>query len=110
MEEAKVTENQEFIKVSSIELAKKFAEFKVPDEIVMLFKQGILRMPLNFIKMMTFVDQFQVDNSDLDFYAKLPNRRMEGESKEELNMRSKLSKALYKYRRHIYDYSIFDKQ
>ena len=36
--------------------------------------------------------------------------RSEDETQDDFKARSKFAKALYKYRRYLYDYSVFEKQ
>jgi hypothetical protein len=59
---------------------------------------------------MLFAQTVKLTNSDVDFYMNQKPMRQENETSEELKFRSKFSKALYKYRPFLYDYSVFEKQ
>jgi hypothetical protein len=85
----------------SYELAKQYAEFKTPD---------VSGYSKSFLKMMLFAQTVKLTNSDVDFYMNQKPMRQENETSEELKFRSKFSKALYKYRPFLYDYSVFEKQ
>jgi hypothetical protein len=95
----------------SFELAQKFADFKLPDEVIDAFKKGIpLVGSLNFTKMMLFANEVKLTNDDIDYYMDRKPRRDEDESYENMKLRTKLANALYKYRAYLYDYSVFEKQ
>jgi len=91
------------------ELAQQFAEFDLPVEVKQAYKAGIpLVGSINFTKMMMFANQVQLTNDDMDYFASLPPRRMEGESYEKMKMRTKFTQKLHKYREHLYDYSVYE--
>ncbi len=95
--------------MSRPELAQQFAEFEIPAEIKSAYKAGVqLIGSLGFTKMMMFANQVQLTNDDIDYFVSCPPRRMEDESYDEMKVRSKFTKKLYKYRAHLYDYSEFE--
>ena len=85
----------------SYELAEKFAEFKAPE---------VNGMSKGFVKAMTFAQTVKLTNNDIDYSMAMRPMRSEDETPEYFKMRSKLSKVLYKYRKFLYDYSVFEKQ
>ena len=92
------------------ELAKQFAEYQLPKEIRDAFKQGIQMIgSLNFTKMMMFANEVQLTNDDIDYFMAVRPQRQEDETTEDMKMRGKFSKALLKYRVHLYDYSVYNK-
>jgi hypothetical protein len=94
----------------SYELAKKFADFKIPQEVEAAYRQGSKLMgSLGFTRMMMFALENQLNNDVIDYFMNIPPQRMEDESKEDMKMRGKFSNALYKYRAHLYDYSVYNK-
>jgi hypothetical protein len=94
----------------SYELAQKFAEYQLPKEIKDAFKQGMQMIgSLNFTKMMMFANEVQLTNDDVDYFMNMSPQRNEDESYEDMKSRGRFSKALLKYRPHIYDYSVYNK-
>jgi hypothetical protein len=94
----------------SYELAQKFAEYQLPKEIKDAFKQGMQMIgSLNFTKMMMFANEVQLTNDDVDYFMNMNHQRSEDESYEDMKTRGRFSKALLKYRPHIYDYSVYNK-
>jgi len=94
----------------SYELAQKFAEYQLPKEIKDAFKQGMQMIgSLNFTKMMMFANEVQLTNDDVDYFMNMSPQRSEDESYEDMKIRGRFSKALLKYRPHIYDYSVYNK-
>ena len=92
------------------ELAKRFSEFKLPNEVKQAAKAGVqLIGSLNFTKMMMFANEVQLTNDDIDYFMNMRPQRQEDESYEDMKMRGKFSKALLKYRPHLYDYSVYNK-
>ena len=89
------------------ELAKQFAEFKLPDEVKMIVKQT--RSSINFAKIMVFADQVKLNNDDIDYFMAIKPQRQEDESYDDMKLRGKLSKMLLKYRPYLYDYSVYEK-
>ena len=99
------------VKPSVDKLAEAFNEYKLPEEVLTAFKMGIpLIGSLKFTKMMMFANEVQLNNSDIDWYMDRPSYTMEDETKEEMKLRGKFAKVLYKHRSHLYDYSVFNKQ
>jgi hypothetical protein len=95
----------------SYELAQKYAEFEIPKEIKSAYKAGVqLAGSLGFTKIMMFANENQITNDDIDWFTNRPPRTMEGESYEDMKMRTKLANAFYKYRAYLYDYSVYEKQ
>ena len=95
----------------SYELAQKYAAFELPAEVKSAYKAGVqLVGSLAFTKMMMFANTNEITNADVDYYMARRPLRSENETPEEFRQRSKFAKALYKYRRYLYDYSIFEKQ
>jgi len=82
------------------ELAQKFADFKLPDE---------YRVRNNFVKMMLFAHENQINNDAIDHYMACPPRRMEDESYEDMKTRTRFANKLLKYRSYLYDYSVYEK-
>ena len=92
------------------ELAKQFAEYQLPKEIKDAFKQGIQMIgSLNFTRMMMFANEVQLTNDDVDYFMNMKPQRSEDESYEDMKVRGRFSKALLKYRPHLYDYSVYNK-
>lgn len=81
------------------ELAEKYQTFKVDPK---------YRGASNFYKMVFFVQQNNLTNDNMDYYFNRPGRRQEDETKEEMKVRGKFTKALLKYRPHLYDYSSYE--
>lgn len=107
----KEKETQEvFVKPNKEQLASEFAKFELPKEVKDAYKLGIqLIGSLGFTKMMMFANQFQLTNEDIDYYMDMPPRRVEDESYEEMQVRTRFANKLYKYRAHLYDYSVYEK-
>jgi len=92
------------------ELAQQFAEYQLPKEIKDAFKQGIQMIgSLNFTRMMMFVNEVQLTNDDVDYFMNMKPQHSEDESYEDMKIRGRFSKALLKYRPHLYDYSVYNK-
>jgi hypothetical protein len=85
----------------SYELAQKYADFKIPSE----FKRGY--GAVNFIKMMMFANEINLNNDHIDYYMSIPPQRQEDESYNDMKQRNKLAKAMLKYRSKLYDYSVY---
>ena len=62
----------------------------------------------NFYKMMFFAQENNLTNDDIDQYFNRTGRRQEDETKEEMQLRGKFTKALVKYRAYLYDYSVYE--
>lgn len=93
------------------ELAQQFAEFDLPADVKTAYKAGVpLIGSLGFTKMMMFANEVQLTNDDIDYFVSMPPRRMEDESSEDMKMRTKFTNKLNKYRAHLYDYSVYEKQ
>ena len=90
----------------SYTLAQDFEEFKIPDEVMEAHKMGMKFIgSLGFTKMIMFAKKVGLTNEQIDFFAALPPRRLDGESREELKTRGKFQKQLYKYRAYLYNYN-----
>ena len=85
----------------SYELAEQYAAFESP---------RIDGMSKGFVKAMSFALSVKLNNDNIDYYMAKRPMRSEDESPEYFKMRSKFSKALYKYRKFLYDYSVYEKQ
>ena len=95
----------------SYELAQKWAEFEIPKEIKQAYKAGVqLVGSLGFTKMMMFANENQITNDDIDYYMNQKPSRGEDETFEAFKQRSKFANVLYKYRKYLYDYSVYEKQ
>ena len=95
----------------SYELAQKYAAFDVPAELKHAHRAGVqLVGSLAFTKMMLFANENEITNADIDYYMGQKPMQNEDETREDFINRSKFSKALYKYRRYLYDYSVYEKQ
>lgn len=81
------------------ELAEKYQTFKADPK---------YRGKSNFYKMMFFAQLNNLTNDDMDYYFNRPGRRQEDETKEEMKVRGKFTKALVKYRPYLYDYSFYE--
>jgi hypothetical protein len=57
-----------------------------------------------------FANENQITNDDIDYYMNINPQRQEDETVEQMKSRGKFSQALYKYRAHLYDYSVYEKQ
>ena len=92
------------------ELAQRFAEYQIPAEIKSAYKSGTqLIGSLGFTKMMLFANEVQLTNDDVDYFMNMKPQRSEDESYEDMKVRGRFSKALLKYRPHLYDYSVYNK-
>jgi hypothetical protein len=92
------------------ELAQQFAEYQLPKEIKDAFKQGMQMIgSLKFTRMMMFANEVQLTNDDIDYFMNMKPQRSEDESYEDMKARGRFSKALLKYRPHLYDYSVYNK-
>ena len=80
------------------ELAQKFASYQLPN--------GYTRN--NFVKMMVFAHENQLNNDAIDYYMACPPRRMEDESYEDMQVRTRFAQKLLKYRAYLYDYSTYE--
>ena len=95
----------------SYELAQKYAAFEVPAELKHAHRAGVqLVGSLAFTKMMLFANENEITNNDIDYYMAQRPMKHEDETPEEFRQRSKFAKVLLKYRRYLYDYSVFEKQ
>jgi hypothetical protein len=95
----------------SYELAQKYAAFDVPAELKSAHKAGMqLVGSLAFTKMMLFANEVKLTNDDINFFMSMSPSRTGDETPEQFKQRSKLSKALLKYRAQLYDYSVYEKQ
>ena len=95
----------------SYELAQKWAEFEIPAEVKAAYKSGVQLMgSLSFTKMMMFAHENTLTNDDIDYYMNQKASRSEDETFEDFKQRSRFANVLYKYRKHLYDYSIYEKQ
>ena len=81
------------------ELAQKYADFKANPQ---YSRAG------NVYKMMYFAQTNNLTNNDMDYYFNRPGCRQEDETKEEMQVRGKFTKALVKYRAYLYDYSVYE--
>ena len=81
------------------ELAQKFADYKLPSE---------YRVRTNFVKMMVFAHENQVNNDAIDYYMACPPCRMEEESYDTMKTRTRFAQKLLKYRAYLYDYSVYE--
>jgi hypothetical protein len=92
----------------SYELAQKYAAFEIPAELKNAHRAGMqLVGSLAFTKMMLFANENQITNDDIDYYMNIKPQRQEDETVEQMKVRGKFSQALYKYRAHLYDYSVY---
>ena len=92
------------------ELAQQFTEFNLPAEVKQAWKAGVqLIGSLGFTKMMMFANEVQLTNDDIDYFMNMRPQRQEDESYDDMKVRGKFSKALLKYRSHLYDYSVYKK-
>jgi hypothetical protein len=95
----------------SYELAQKFAEFNMPADVKSAYKAGMqLIGSLAFTKMVMFANEVKLTNDNIDFFMSMSPSRTGDETPEQFRQRSKFSKALYKYRKYLYDYSVYEKQ
>jgi hypothetical protein len=95
----------------SYELAQKYAEFEIPKEIKQAYKSGVqLVGSLGFTKIMMFANENQITNDDIDYYMNQKAMRSEDETFEQYKQRSRFANVLYKYRKYLYDYSVYEKQ
>lgn len=59
-------------------------------------------------KMIEFCEKTKVTNEIIDGYMRIPQRRLEHETKEEFKLRSVFQKDLLRFRENIYNYTIID--
>lgn len=88
------------------ELALKFSNYVLPDDVKANYK---MFGSLNLIKTLLFAQDNKLTNDDIDYYMSIPPMTQEGETYEEMKIRSKFSRVLLKYRPYLYDYSVYDK-
>jgi hypothetical protein len=92
-------------------LAQKYAAFDLPADVKSAYRAGVqLVGSLSFTKMMMFANENKITNLDIDYHMSLRPMRSEDETPEEFRQRSKFSNALYKFRRYLYDYSVYENQ
>jgi hypothetical protein len=95
----------------SYELAQKYAAFEIPAEVKSAYKAGVqLAGSLGFTKIMMFAHENQITNDDIDYYMNQKTSRGEDETFEDFKQRSRFANVLYKYRKYLYDYSVYEKQ
>ena len=91
------------------ELAEKFDDFKLPEEIVNAWKVGrSIFGSLGFTKMIMFAHDVKLTNDDVDYFMNQKPYRTEDETPEQFRQRSRFAKSLLKYRSYIYDYSVYE--
>lgn len=91
-------------KIHSVEeLVDIFKDLQLNDEQKFNFK--LMKMPLNWAKMILFLSETQLNNNEIDAVSCLPNHRLESETFDLYKVRQKLQKSLMKYRKYIYKYS-----
>lgn len=88
------------------ELAQKFVNYEPESKIPSLPFSPKQKLS-GFMKMMLFAYENQMDNEAIDYYMNCPPYRMEGESYEDMKLRTRFSQKLLKYRPYLYDYSVF---
>lgn len=91
-------------------LHDRFADFKLPEEIAQLYKLGLgvnMFGPINLAKTIIFCEDNNVDNFIIDHYMGIKPKREESETYTSYKNRLKFQKVLYKYRKFLYDYSVF---
>jgi DNA-binding cell septation regulator SpoVG len=81
------------------ELAQQFTNFELPSDVKQAWKAGMM-----------FANEVQLNNDDIDYFVSMPPRRMEDESYEDMKIRTQFTNKLNKYRAHLYDYSVYEKQ
>ena len=92
-------------------LHNQYAGFELPEEIKQMYKTGYQPFgSKNMAKMMFFANEVKLNNDVINYYAGIGPSRRENESFEDYKNRQKFQKALFKYRAHIYDYSVYEKQ
>lgn len=95
----------------SYELAQKFASYELPADVKQAYRAGVqLVGSLGFTKMMMFANENNLNNDVIDYFMACPPRRMEDESYDDMRIRTKFANALYKYRKYLYDYSVYENQ
>jgi hypothetical protein len=85
----------------SYELAQQYAEFESP---------RVDGMSKGFVKAMSFARTVKLTNDNIDYFMSMSPSRTGDETPEQFRQRSRFSKALYKYRKFLYDYSVYEKQ
>lgn len=92
-------------------LHNQYAGFELPGEVKQMYRSGYQPFgSQNMAKMMFFANEVKLNNDMIDYYMGIKPSRRDGESPEEYKNRSRFQKALLKYRKHIYDYSVYEKQ
>lgn len=83
-------------------LANIYAGYKLPSTVEELVKNRLI----SFRKamMLSFVEEFKVDNSHIDEYMHQKPKRNENESYEDYKNRMRFSKQLFKFRPYIYKF------
>ena len=85
----------------SYELAEQYAEFKAPE---------VNGMSKSFVKAITFAQSVKLTNDNIDFFMSMSPSRTGDETPEQFRQRSRFANVLYKYKKHLYDYSVYEKQ
>jgi hypothetical protein len=89
-----------------------FANYTLPKEVKELYKLGLganMFGPKNFARVMFFAQEKEITNFVIDHYMGIKPARQEGEDRADYKNRLKFQKVLYKYRKYLYDYSVFEK-
>lgn len=91
-------------------LHNQYAGFELPAEVQASYRQGYNMFGAKGLaKMLFFANEVKLNNDVIDYYMGIKPPRRENESYEDYKNRNSFQKALYKYRKHIYDYTKYTK-
>ena len=90
-----------------------FAKYSLDKETKNIIKNGMspLGVSLNKNRLFKFLSESIVENYNkmIDYYMSMPPKRQDNEEYDNYKARIKFSNLLLKYRRFLYDYSVFSK-
>ena len=86
-------------------LANEFANFQLSEELKNMYCR-ILNMPVQFARMITFVNEAKINNESIDYWMAFKPARQEDESFDDYKNRRTFQNKLLKYRKHLYNYEL----
>lgn len=97
------------------QLANQYAGYELPQEIKDSFTIGIGERMFgsrSFAKIKMFIQEQKLENNMnevIDFYMSIKPQRQDGEGNAEYKNRTKFQKLLYKNRKYLYNYAVYEK-
>lgn len=89
-----------------IDIANKYANYN-PEHIIDFIKMGFSK---NFIKLITFCNENNVNNDIIDQVMAIKPARLEDETRDDYKNRQRFQKYLLKYRYYVYNYDNFTRK